>query len=461
MKLDYEVQQQKENAMSFDQKKPFIYHARAGIYYVQFLNPQTGEYSTAKSTGKTSRNGAESVVTSWLQTGIPSGRKREKKTFAQLCNTDTALRIIRDPYFSEKDAEKIVDALKERGFLSSSVMVGNSSSPIFIEYLDKYWDYDKSDYIRDQLATGHKIGRRYCYENRNFVERYIKDFFHERRLFEITDVMVSDFLHSLKGKGYTAATVNCVRRSIVGPLKYAFKKHIIAADPTVAIEKFSGVAKERGILTQKEAEAVFSVEWSDKRAYIGNLIARNTGMRSAEILALRPDDIGIDRIFVRHSFSAQDGLKGTKTDKPRIVPISSRTYKELRKFMEDGSNPFLASPERFIFFSSIPNKPMEARLLSDCLSEALEGVGISEKERKERNICFHSWRHYAAKYLADHADKDTAMLITGHATESVFEHYADHQSAADAEEAFRKMQAALDGIDEVPREPLKLAGNTL
>jgi integrase len=329
--------------------------------------------------------------------------------------------------------------------------------------LNKYWDYDRSDYIREQLDTGHKIGRRYCYENRCFIDRYIKDFFHDRRLFEVTDVTVSDFLHSLKGKGLTAATVNCVRRSIVGPLKYAFKKHIIPADPSVAIEKFSGAVKERGILTPQEAEAVFNVEWSDRRAYIGNLIARNTGMRSAEILALRPADIGIDRIFVRHSYSVQDGLKGTKTDKPRIVPISLRTCRELREFMDDGSSPFLASPERFIFFSSIPEKPMEARILTDCLYEALAKIDppILEKERRERNICFHSWRHYAAKYLADHADKDTAMLITGHTTESVFEHYADHQSAADAEDAFKKMKAALEGIDEPALEPLKMTGNAL
>lgn len=448
--------------MSFEQKKPFMYHTRGGIWYVQFLNKDTGEYSSAKSTGQRTRNAAETVVANWLQTGIPTGYKRTPKPFNEVCNVDTAIRIIRDPSFGETDAGMIVQALKDRGFLSGSITVGNSQSPVFVEYLDKYWDYDRSDYIREQLATGHTIGKRYCYENRNFVERYIKAFFKDRRIFEITDDLVTDFLHSLKKRGLTAATVNCVRRSIVGPLKFAFIKHIIPTDPTIAIKKFSGEAKERGILTPKEADAVFCVEWSDRRAYIGNMIARNTGMRSAEVLALRPADIGIDRIFVRHSWSNKDGLKGTKTNRERVVPISMRTRRELVAFMEDGSNPFAKDPNRYIFYSSIDDKPMEARLLTDCLYEALEKITptpITETERKARNICFHSWRHYAAKYLADHADKETAMQITGHSTEAIFEHYADHETASDAEESFAKMKAALEGIDEAPREALKISGN--
>ena len=72
-------------------------------------------------------------------------------------------------------------------------------------------------------------------------------------------------------------------------------------------------------------------------------------------------------------------------------------------------------------------------LLKNLIS-ALKTAGISESERKKRNINFHSWRHYYSKKMAD-ALNERAMKLTGHKTDSVFETYANHQSVNDFKEA--------------------------
>lgn len=438
------------------EKKPIIYHKRNGIWYVQFLNPATGAYLSAKSTRERSRNRAEAIVSQWLQTEIPSGR--ERRTLVDECNVDTCLRIIRNPSFSSNDAARVVEALKDRGFLSGEVQAGDSSSPLFVEYLDTFWNYDESPYIKERLNAGRKIGRRYAHENRGYISRYIKDFFSGKRLFEISDNLITEFLNSLRERGLSPATVNQVRKSLVVPLGFAYKKHYISVNPGVFVDKFAGDPQKRGILSNDEADAVFKVEWTDRRAFVANMLARATGMRQGEILALRISDIGLDRVFVNHSWSSHDGLKTPKNGKTRVVPVGQKTMRVLREFMDNGGNPFQNDPERFIFFSSVKDKPMEPTLLTKCLYEALERLDppITAEIRKERNIVFHSWRHFAAKFLASHADQETGMLVTGHETEAIFAEYSDHKTAADQEISFKKMQKALSGIDEPTPETLKI-----
>ena len=39
-------------------------------------------------------------------------------------------------------------------------------------------------------------------------------------------------------------------------------------------------------------------------------------------------------------------------------------------------------------------KPLDHKTIYDALYKALERVGIPEAGRRERNITFHSWRHF-------------------------------------------------------------------
>lgn len=57
-----------------------------------------------------------------------------------------------------------------------------------------------------------------------------------------------------------------------------------------------------------------------------NLIASQTGMRMAEIQALKKENIHKDYIDVKYSLERNYGLKKPKNGKSRLVPISNDLY---------------------------------------------------------------------------------------------------------------------------------------
>ena len=61
--------------------------------------------------------------------------------------------------------------------------------------------------------------------------------------------------------------------------KWAFNEKIIPSNPVIGLTKFYITNKERGILTETEAAAVFATDWKDKRAFVASLIAATTGAR--------------------------------------------------------------------------------------------------------------------------------------------------------------------------------------
>ena len=84
--------------------------------------------------------------------------------------------------------------------------------------------------------------------------------------------------------------------------------------------------------------------------------------------------------------------------------------------------------DKFIFFGNIPNKPVVQNVITDGLKLAMESIGISETQRQERNIVFHSWRHFYATTIATELSEKHAQLTLGHLTHAMTKHYADHKT---------------------------------
>ena len=180
-------------------------------------------------------------------------------------------------------------------------------------------------------------------------------------------------------------------------------------------------------MTPLEAQALFAAQWKDKRAYVGNLLACTTGMRSGEVLALKREDIGERVLNVRYSWSAYDGLKSPKNGEPRRVPLLPEVREKLLELA--GDNPY--GPEGFIFYGSLADKPVVRNVLQEGLYDALAGIRI---DAKARGIVFHSWRHYYAARMADRMTADQVSRVTGHKSKAVFEEYADHITEENLEE---------------------------
>ena len=54
---------------------------------------------------------------------------------------------------------------------------------------------------------------------------------------------------------------------------------------------------------------------------------------------------------------------------------------------------------------------------------AFERIGISPEERKNRNITFHSWRHFFNTYFRGRIHDSKLQNLTGHRTDTMTDHY--------------------------------------
>jgi integrase len=399
-------------------RKPFYLSLRSGVWYAKIVDPKTGNQLSAVSTGQTDRDAAVLTVSRWLVEGIPQKRINSKKDVSEALTVNRLFNVLNDIDLTNKEAEKIMNILKQRGLLKK---IKEAEERDLITYLLDFYNYDTSPYVREKLAHGQSIGKTHCQDSINRVNSYWKKYFKGRTLASITREELREFSLSLKKKGLAAATINKVMLAGKVAFAWAFQEGYIHTNPSEGLKNFVGKVKERGILTDEETTALFEQTWRDERSYVGNLVASTCGLRSGEVLGLKAEDIGLDRLFIRHSYSPLDGLKNPKNGEQRQVPLLPEVREKLLELAE--KNPW---DDGFIFYSDKAGQPMDHKLLNDGLYESMIKIGISKEEKEKRNVIFHSWRHRYAAKMADLVDARSLGLATGHKTMAMLEHYAAH-----------------------------------
>ena len=422
--------------------RPYYLHRRNGVWYAELTDPDTGRKLTARSTGATNRDEALLTIAEWRKTGIPTGRKRKPRPVELAADIENILRAIRKADLFSEDALRITTALKDRGLIDVTVTKPKQGSVLFTEFLETFWDFYASPYVKELKADGQSIHKRHCYEMQSRVRGFYTDYFEGRSLISITKQDIKDFKVYLaqkreKPEGYKGRFAEYLspayRNKILicgkTALRWAYHAEIIPVDPVAGIKKVSGEGKKRGILTIEEAAQIFhEVTWKDERARVANWLACLDGLRSGEVLAIRKSDIYDNYIHIRHSWSSMDKLKTTKTNEERKVNLYPEIKPALMKLLAD--NPHKVD-DPFVFFSIYPDQPMDGKILLKGLCEACEAAGI---DNKERNICVHSHRHFWAAHMTASMDKDKLMKITGHRTTAIYDEYANHEEARNLEE---------------------------
>jgi len=416
-------------------KLPFSVFRRAGrrFYYVAFKNEETGDYLPAISTKHETESGAVSTALQWLKDGIP--QKGDTVPLKKYSLRDMA----RKTDISKSDCEFICKELKRRGLLKSFILTESRQAVGLIEFLLEFWDWEKSDYIRERLRKNHGLHKRYATEMRAAVSKYWLPFFTGKALGEITRQDLEGFISHLESIREapdgripkSAKRKNIIIQAGTVPLKWAFHKELVDRDITSGITWFSGKPKERQILSPEQAAAVFQVEWKDNRARLANMLAMVTGMRAGEIQGLRVQDLGKDCLYVRHSWNFQDGLKTTKNNESRIVEVP---FPSLMGALIDlaKNNPHGQGMDGYVFWAEkLPDKPIEQDILLRDFRAALLQTGMSKESAAV--YTFHGWRHYFTAYMRERVTEKLLQSQTGHKTLAMLEHYSDHRKAGDRE----------------------------
>ena len=143
----------------------YLHKRKNGIFYVEYINPENGEKLSARSTGEKDKIKAQVKAELWKINGIPTGRMKKPRPIEEAAGIETIIRVIRKSDINADDALRIVSTLKSLGLIDIAAVknTGRGAVP-FADFLSEFWDYDKSDYIRDRLAHGYSFSRRYAHE---------------------------------------------------------------------------------------------------------------------------------------------------------------------------------------------------------------------------------------------------------------------------------------------------------
>jgi integrase len=400
----------------------YLHKRRNGIFYVEFINPKNGKKLTAKSTHEKELLKAKVKAELWKASGILTGSMKKPRSIAEAAGIETIIKSIRKTELNADDALRIVYTLKTLGLIDIAAVenTGRGAVP-FVQFLETFWNYEKSDYIKDRLSHGYRFTKRYAESCLALMRKYLLPFFNEKKLNMVTTSDMKKLSNELAEFGLSTSSINQIILIAQTPLRWAFNEKIIASDPTQGLTKFSIINEERGILTEEEAAAVFNVGWKDQRAFTASLLACTTGARQGECLALRKSDIGTDTINITYNYSPVDGLKCPKNGHKRIVPLLPEVRAALLDLLKKNPHEEIDNP--FIFYSMYPDRPVAPNVILEGLKDALEKINF---DYKYRNITFHSWRHWFCSKITQVIDHEKAAKVSGHLSEGIFKKYADH-----------------------------------
>jgi len=316
-----------------------------------------------------------------------------------------------------------------------------SNKIIFRNFAAGFWDWGKSTYIKRLIARGGSFSRSYSVTRTLIVNRHIIPYFGDMKLSEIRPRAIENWLFGFIDRGLAAGTANHARTTLKLMLDEAVRLEYLAVNPCDKVKPLIKHPKERGILTLKEAYELlhpdnYAKYWDNPLSYAGNLLAALTGLRAGEVRGLQVSDLFYDHITVNYSEGLY-GLKDTKTHRSRPVPIIPLISQVLEKVRPDQG--YVLSPDN-------GKSPLKVDCMIDSLYRALERMGISKQERKERNICFHSWRHFFNTSMrAGNISDAKTQAITGHSTLGMTERYT-HFTHEDLKEVNKIQIAIIEGV---------------
>jgi hypothetical protein len=199
-----------------------------GYYYVQFLLAD-GSRSQNKSTGTKDRKEAESIAMRWAVLGdIPERiNSKAEKAKSQSVDRISFFNSMSTYDFSPEEIDKMISIMQKRGFILSAVKPNSKQSIPIEEFLDEFWNYEKSPYVQELALEGKILSRSHVKNERSRVENYWIPKLKGKCIGSITNDMLKDIVSDKKIQKLAGKTINGIVESITTPLKWAMKNQYI------------------------------------------------------------------------------------------------------------------------------------------------------------------------------------------------------------------------------------------
>lgn len=359
-----------------------------------------------------------------FSSGLTSKEAAFVKYTKLLSDPDEYSRII-DSYESRKSSRsKIVTGVKDFG---SAAAV--KPYVLFSDYAEKWWIWDECEYVRAKRNRGTErhpgIKRSTTDTALMWKNKYIVPFFGNYRLKEINPDLVDSFFNYLKeDRNMSPKTINNIRAILMTMFNQAVRRGLVERNPVAYTDKFRVERKKTDLLTLEEMREIFSWDnfercWnSDYLHYAVCLLAAFTGMRQGEIRGLKKENLFTDHVHVSFSYGKYgDGT--TKNSEERDIPIPYGIYKLV---MYQSA----LHPESEYIFTANGRSPLCDTSCRRSLYRAMEAIGITKQEREDRNLTFHSMRHFFTTYcVSENINQTKIRTVTGHKTLNMLDRYTD------------------------------------
>lgn len=397
--------------------------------YAQFWDEKTQTYSSGRSTGETNRVKARNIAQSWLSKyNGPPPRTTKKKVVSKDTFIASMLEFIKSNMSLEEDQILSTDEMLSKVSVLLTGADFNKDNPKLVDYLLQFWDWDKSEYIKDKIQSGLTIGETYCKTNLSYIKTHAVPFFKDIRVKSVTTYLMEQFKNSIQRKtettkGLGPKSINAIVLCINTALNEAKRLGIIIENPASKMRKLALNEVIREILTSEEILKLFSITWSDPRGKVAAQLAVCHGLREGEIGALCIQDIDIEKkeIVVRHSWERSlRTLKSTKNGKTRCIPTNDLIINALIDLYK--MNPY---QNNFIFWNlNKSDEPINIENFRYQLQDSLNSIGINSSEQKRRNLTFHSLRHFANSIIRGSIPDFVLGETMGHQTSKMTQHYS-------------------------------------
>ena len=305
-----------------------------------------------------------------------------------------------------RDAEKLL--------LQREIEADQDKLPNFKAERTK-WDDLAEDYLREYRIEGFRSLRR----AKQHVEN-LKPYFGGFKAHDITTTVINKFIDRQKEAGLSNATIN----RQLSALRRMFNLGAKQTPPKVLriphIKMLPEDNVREGFFEHDEFVALRGALPEHLRPVV--TLAYYTGMRKAEILGLKWDQVDLREGIIRLS------QRDTKTRQARSVPMNDEVWGFLVARKRDRD---LKSPDMPFVFYTPEGEPIESFRkvwITACKKAGLEGK------------LFHDFRRTGVRNMVRSGVPEVvAMAISGHRTRSVFDRY-NIVSEADLKLAARRVE---------------------
>lgn len=304
-------------------------------------------------------------------------------------STGKRRQVYRSGFRTKKEAEQAQAALltkvKEEGFFAGSNELMESFLPKWLRTVYKH-EVQQTTFERAEST----------------VKNHILPAFAKCKVSSIKTYDVQQFLSNKSNQGLAPATVKIIRNTLNKAFQTAMDWELIKTNPVERTKSPSIVKKEKETWTPEEAKKFLNA-CDELRWKVAFSLALHTGMRRGEILALKWQNVNLEKHTVKVeeslAYTQEQGLmfktpKTANSNRELVIPASvisllkelQHEQKKMKLRMGPSFQPFN------LVISTVDGKPIHPRNFARSFDRLIRKAGV-------KKIPLHGLRHTNATIL--------------------------------------------------------------